>query len=166
MVKGLSLKLPKGKLSAILGGNGTGKSTTLKLIGGVVKPYRGKIYIDGKEIGKYKGSALYEKNLAVLPQNPQSLFVKEKVRDDLAEMLSGKKLGREEINKQVEAMAELVEIGHILDQHPYDISGGEQQRAAPAKVLLLEPKILLLDEPTKGIDNFFKIKLARILKSS
>lgn len=164
VVKGLSLKLPKGKLSAILGGNGTGKSTTLKLIGGVVKPYRGKIYIDGKEIGKYKGSALYEKNLAVLPQNPQSLFVKEKVRDDLAEMLSGKKLGREEINKQVEAMAELVEIGHILDQHPYDISGGEQQRAALAKVLLLEPKILLLDEPTKGIDNFFKIKLARILK--
>ncbi|HMM06139.1 MAG TPA: energy-coupling factor transporter ATPase [Clostridiales bacterium] len=164
VVRGLSVKIPANKIFCIVGGNGTGKSTTLKLLTGILTPYRGKIVIRGKNIRKYKGNELFEHNLAMLPQNPQALFVKKTVKEDLLEMLNREPLSEEEKERRVGEMAELVDITDLLDQHPYDISGGEQQRAALAKVLLIEPKILLLDEPTKGLDNYFKFKLASILK--
>ena len=124
-------------------------------------PYRGQILIDGKRIEKYKSSELFKGNLAMLPQDPQSLFVKRTVREDLEEMVGS---SSEATANVVMETAKLCGIDHLLESHPYDISGGEQQRAALAKVLLTQPKILLLDEPTKGIDNFFKLKLAEILK--
>ena len=158
VLKGVNLQIPKEKIFAIVGGNGTGKSTTLKSICNICKPYRGQVLIDGKKIDKYKSSELFKGNLAMLPQDPQSLFVKKTVREDLEEMrLSG------EDKKRVEEVADICDITELLESHPYDLSGGEQQRAALAKVLLTEPKILLLDEPTKGIDNFFKLKFAEIL---
>lgn len=158
VLKGVSLQVPKEKIFAIVGGNGTGKSTTLKAICNICKPYRGQVLIDGKRIDKYKSSELFKGNLAMLPQDPQSLFVKKTVREDLEEMLlSG------EPKERVAEIAELCDVADLLESHPYDLSGGEQQRAALAKVLLTDPKILLLDEPTKGIDNFFKLKFAKIL---
>ena len=69
-----------------------------------------------------------------------------------------------ELNKKIKEVSELVGIEHLFDMHPYDLSGGEKQKVALAKILLLEPKILLLDEPTKGLDNYYKIKLGNILK--
>lgn len=164
VVKGVSVNIPANKIFCIVGGNGTGKSTTLKLLTGILTPYRGKIVIRGKNIRKYKGNELFEHNLAMLPQNPQALFVKKTVKEDLLEMLNREPLSKEEKERRIAEMAELVDITDLLDQHPYDISGGEQQRAALAKVLLIEPKILLLDEPTKGLDSYFKFKLASILK--
>lgn len=161
ILKGVSFRVPRGHLFAIVGGNGTGKSTTLKAICNICKPYRGKIFIEGKTADKYKKGELFREHLAKLPQDPQSLFVKKTVREDLAEMLSSKERAD---STAVEDIARLCEISELLDSHPYDLSGGEQQRAALAKVLLTKPKILLLDEPTKGIDNFFKLKLAEILK--
>lgn len=158
VLKGVSLQVPKEKIFAMVGGNGTGKSTTLKAICNICKPYRGQVLIDGKRIDKYKSSELFKGNLAMLPQDPQSLFVKKTVREDLEEMLlSGDSKDR------VEEVAALCDVADLLESHPYDLSGGEQQRAALAKVLLTDPKILLLDEPTKGIDNFFKLKFAKIL---
>ena len=160
ILKGVSLKVPKKSLFAIVGGNGTGKSTTLKAISGICKPYRGKIFIDGKRLDKIKTSELFYGLLAMLPQDPQSLFVHKTVKEDLKEMISSRDpLGEEKVQR----IAELCEITELLNSHPYDLSGGEQQRAALAKVLLTEPKILLLDEPTKGIDSFFKMKFAEIL---
>ena len=155
VLRGVSAEVPVGSLYAIVGGNGAGKSTALKAICGICKPYRGKVKVFGKPVEKYKTGELFGGCLAMLPQDPKSLFVKKTVREDLAEMT------RDE--QKVAEIATICEIEHLLDSHPYDLSGGEQQRSALAKVLLTEPKLLLLDEPTKGIDNFFKEKLAKIL---
>ena len=161
VLRGVSFEAPKGALFAIVGGNGTGKSTLLKAICGVCPPYRGKIELGGKKIRDFRRGELFRNNLSMLPQDPQSLFVKKSVREDLREMLP---LGDHDADAKIAAIAEKCEIAHLLDRHPYDLSGGEQQRAALAKVLLTNPKIMLLDEPTKGIDAFFKEKLARVLK--
>lgn len=156
VVRDLNLTVRKGELYCLLGGNGTGKSTTLSLLGRIRKPHRGKLYLKGKELGKYRESELYGAVLGILPQNPQCLFVKDTVEKDLREMSKDEERLRDVIAK--------TEIGHLLNSHPYDLSGGEQQRAALAKVLLLNPEIILLDEPTKGLDGFYKQKLAEILK--
>ena len=155
ILRGVSAEIPSGSLYAILGGNGAGKSTTLKAISGICRPYRGKVTLFGKPVDKYKSSELFHGCLAMLPQDPKSLFVKKTVREDLSEMTKDK--------SSIERIAALCQITELLDSHPYDLSGGEQQRAALAKVLLTNPRLLLLDEPTKGIDSFFKETFAGIL---
>lgn len=157
VLKDVSLNIPQGVIYGILGGNGAGKTTLLGSICNINKPYGGKVIINGKNINKYKGSSLFENNIAMLPQDPRYLFVKSTVRDELLEMVDKKN------DNQIGEVIKLTEIEGLLDSHPYDLSGGEQQRVGLAKVLLCNPKILLLDEPTKGIDCFFKDKLARIL---
>lgn len=167
VVKDLSLKVRENEIFAIAGGNGTGKTTALTLMSGVNKPYRGKIRLFGKEISKYKDS-LFQGNkslgreLALLPQDPQALFVKNSVRDDLMEMFDD--INTDPNHKaEVENTAVLLQIDHLLEMHPYDLSGGEMQRAALAKVLLLHPRLLFLDEPTKGLDSYYKAILGGIL---
>ncbi len=155
ILRGVSAEVPAGSLYAILGGNGAGKSTTLKAISGICRPYRGKVTLFGKPVEKYKQSELFKGCLAMLPQDPKSLFVKKTVREDLSEMTKDK--------AAVDRIAALCQVTDLLDSHPYDLSGGEQQRAALAKVLLTNPRLLLLDEPTKGIDSFFKETFAEIL---
>ena len=155
VLRGVSAEIPAGCLYAIVGGNGAGKSTTLKAICGTCRPYRGKVKVLGKPIEKYKSAELFAGCLAMLPQDPKSLFVKDTIREELAEMTKNE--------EKISQIAATCEIDHLLERHPYDLSGGEQQRSALAKVLLTEPKLLLLDEPTKGIDSFFKEKLAAIL---
>lgn len=160
VLRGVDLEVPQGSIFAVVGGNGTGKSTMLKSLCNICRPYRGKIRIEGA--------------LAMLPQDPRSVFVKKTVREELEEMVDDKASasGRRSVNdpaggsveEQILQMARLCEVDHLLDRHPYDLSGGEQQRTALAKVMLTEPEILLLDEPTKGMDSFFKQKFAEVLK--
>lgn len=150
IVKGFSFTLHKGELYALLGGNGAGKTTTLKVISGLCQAYRGSVHANGK--------------IGHLPQNPQTLFVKRTVREELYDALYGVNLSKEEKEEQVARVVKFCGLMDFLDQHPYDISGGEQQRTALAKVLLTSPDILLLDEPTKGFDAEFKVIFADIIK--
>ncbi len=161
VLKGFSLKINKGELFCVLGGNGTGKTTFLSVLTGINTPYRGEVLIKNEKISHI--SDLCGNILGVLPQNPQSLFVKKTVYLDLMEILSGKELSKEEKEYKIQNIAALCRIENLLERHPYDLSGGEQQRAALAKVLLTEPEILLLDEPTKGMDSQFKEEFADIL---
>lgn len=149
ILKGVSLSAFPGELLCILGGNGTGKSTTLSVLSGLRKPYRGKRRCNTEKV-------------AALPQNPQMLLVCKNVRQELQSVFAG--ATTDAIRKRVGEMAALCRLEGLLDRHPYDLSGGEQQRVALAKVLLQEPEILLLDEPTKGLDSDFKGIFAGILQ--
>ena len=155
VLRGVGFDVPAGSLFAIVGGNGVGKSTALKAVCGICKIYRGRVEIFGKDLRKYRSGELFQNCLAMLPQDPKSLFVKKTVREELAEMCHEK--------EKIARVAALCEIEGSMDSHPYDLSGGEQQRVALAKVLLTQPRLLLLDEPTKGLDGFFKQKFAGIL---
>ncbi len=165
VLRGTTLTVPEGSLFAVVGGNGTGKSTMLRAICGVARPYRGKITVLGRRLKEWKKAELFRGGVALLPQDPLSLMVKKTVRGDLEEMLDGRGLAAEQRAAAVGEVATLTDIAPLLDAHPFDLSGGEVQRAALAKVLLCEPRLLLLDEPTKGLDAFFKDKLARLLRS-
>ena len=155
VLRGVAAEVPAGSLYAVVGGNGAGKSTMLKAICGICKPYRGSVKVFGKPVAKYKVAELFGGCLAMLPQDPKSLFVKKTVREELEEMTAEQ--------AKIAEISGICQIDGLLDSHPYDLSGGEQQRAALAKVLLTSPRLLLLDEPTKGIDSFFKEKLAQVL---
>lgn len=145
-----SLNVPQGSVFALMGANGAGKSTLLKIVSGQLKAVSGKIKLFGEDRKKSKV------RISALPQNIQAVFTRKTVSEELCEMSSDK-------NKIAE-IAELTDISALLDRHPYDLSGGEQQRAALAKLLLTQPDIILLDEPTKGMDCEFKVKFAEILR--
>ena len=160
----VALTLYEGEVVSLLGGNGAGKTTLLSVISGTNRPYYGKIEVFGKRLQKYRGKELYIRKLASLPQNPQTVFLKMTVREDYEELAKVLGCKKSELEDKIQAVAQQLEITHLLERHPYDLSGGEQQRLALAKVLLLRPKILLMDEPTKGMDAEYKEELGEILK--
>ena len=163
VLKGLSLKLRSGEIYSILGGNGAGKTTALNVIAGFEKAYKGSVKIYGKKISEYKKGSLYHGTLSLLPQNPKNVFIKNTVKEDFVEILKSMGFPKEDYDKLIFEQAEVFEITQLLDKHPYDLSGGEQQRCAIAKLMLSSPKILLLDEPTKGMDAYAKNKLGDLL---
>jgi len=163
VLRGVSFSVYEGESFCILGGNGTGKTTTLNVLSGLNKAYRGKITINGKKIDDYKKTELYRHNIALLPQNPQTVFLKDKVCEDFSEICKVMEYKKEQWEELISGIAAQLGIEHLLDKHPYDLSGGEQQKCALAKILLLQPKILLLDEPTKGLDAFAKKTLSDII---
>lgn len=161
ILKSLNLTVPSGSFFAVTGANGSGKSTLLSLLSGLLKPCRGNIRLAGKKISKYSQSELYSGVVSLLPQSPQALFTKSTLKEEL----EGAAKARGVSEARLDEICRLTDIKELSDRHPYDLSGGEQQRAALAELLLSEPRILLLDEPTKGIDAVYKSKLAGIIKS-
>ena len=147
----LSFKVGKGEMYCILGGNGSGKTTSLSTAAGLLKPYSGTIKVFGKKLKDYKNRSLYRECLALLPQDVQTVFLKNTVREELAE---------------VGASPDIIpfDLTPLLDKHPYDLSGGQMQLAALAKVMAAKPKLLLLDEPTKGLDANAKSMFIGVLR--
>ena len=164
VLNGLDLRIKKGSFFAMLGANGAGKTTALSLISGTLTCKQGKIKLFGKPINKYKTDEIYGKTIGVLPQKCESLFGGYSVREDLEKSLTKSVPDKKSRKERIDEVASFCEIADLLDRHPYDISGGELQRAALCMVLLKNPQILLLDEPTKGMDNLFKKQFARKIK--
>jgi energy-coupling factor transport system ATP-binding protein len=162
ILKGVNLNVKLGEIYGILGGNGAGKSTLLSLLCGNRSAYRGKIKCEGR--------------VCMLPQDPKSLFVKKTVRDELEEVVEIKKSHGSNASKNVERcekefdecelgnIIKVCRLNELLERNPYDLSGGEQQRVALAKIMLTNPEIILLDEPTKGLDNEYKLELGKMLR--
>ena len=158
----LSLQVYANEILCIFGANGAGKTTLLRILAGTKRLYKGKYRLWGKKIKEY-GNNLYRDNLTAMPQNPQNLFVKNTVRADLAELAALVGYGKTE---QAQAVADVMAqtgVTDLAERHPYDLSGGEKQKVALAKVLLTRPKIVLLDEPTKGLDAYSKRQFAEVL---
>ena len=152
-LRDLSFIVNTGKIYCMLGGNGSGKTTALNAAAGLLKPYEGTIKVFGKKLKEYKNQSLYNKCLSMLPQDVQTLFLHNTVREEL------------EKRKAIDKLQDFpFDLSALMDKHPYDLSGGEQQLLALAIVLATEPKIMLLDEPTKGLDAFRKKNLIKILK--
>lgn len=147
----LNLSVKEGEIFCLLGDNASGKTTALSVAAGLLKAYSGKVEVFGKKIYAYKSGELYKNCVAMLPQDVQTVFLRETVREDLAE-----------ISEDLSSLP--FEVTPYLDKHPYDLSGGEQQLCALAKMLLLKPRLLLLDEPTKGVDAAAKRRVIEILR--
>ena len=164
ILSGTNLSIKKGEHFCILGGNGSGKTTTLKILAGLLKPYRGKVIIDNNKMTKKTTADFNRLGVAMLPQNPESVFLKSRVIDDYTELCKIKGIEKSAYEDKINSVAEKLGIKDLLENHPYDLSGGEIQKCALGKVLISEPKILLLDEPTKGVDAYSKIALSKILQ--
>lgn len=164
ILSGTNLSIKKGEHFCILGGNGSGKTTTLKILAGLLKPYRGKVIIDNNKMTKKTTADFNRLGVAMLPQNPESVFLKSRVIDDYTELCKIKGIEKSDYEEKINSVAEKLGIKDLLENHPYDLSGGEIQKCALGKVLISEPKILLLDEPTKGVDAYSKLSLSKILQ--
>ncbi len=160
ILKELNFSLGKGEFYALLGGNGSGKTTLLKSIAGLLKPENGKFFYNQKPFKSLNKGELTKK-IGYLPQNPKLFFLQDTVEKEIQATL--KQWGITN-NAAVDQLLSQLGISHILKSHPYDLSGGEVQKAALACLLVRKPEILLLDEPTKGLDPLSKENLASILR--
>ncbi|MGD9886635.1 MAG: ABC transporter ATP-binding protein [Bacilli bacterium] len=154
ILRGLSFSIKQGEIVTIVGGNGSGKSTLLKLLAGLLKPYSGRV----------KYAWRNQPVISFLPQNPQDLFIADSVIEELQEMESFLKIAHADFAIRLKDVIDLFSLNQILEQHPYDLSGGEQQKVALAKILLRNPDIILLDEPSKSLDADLKGTLKQLLK--
>ena len=162
VLKGLSLSVCKGDFLAIVGGNGCGKSTLLKACIGSIRPQRGFVKLVGNHTYKLHSKELSQQ-LAYLPQNPQAYFAHTTIEKEMQEIVKRHQISNR--TERIEAICKEFNISHLLHRHPEDCSGGEMQRAALACILLGNPQLIMMDEPTKGMDPIAKQQFADLLQN-
>lgn len=160
VLKGISLELFEGEIFSIIGGNGSGKTTLLKVIAGIEEVYKGKLFYKDKRLYNKKSIIRDHCDFAYLPQNPMLLFSKDSLKQEIDYVAKEFSLS----DNQIQEVIKEYSLEKLLLRHPADLSGGERQRAAFAKLSLLDAKVYLLDEPTKGMDPQNKILFAQQIK--
>lgn len=154
-VDNVSLKIEKGEFFVFLGPSGSGKSTLLRIIAGLEEPDSGEVIIDGRVVNEVDPS---QRDIAFVFQN-YALYPHMKVYDNIAFPLRMRKHPKEQIQKRVLEVAEMLGITHLLEKYPYQLSGGEQQRVALARAIVRRPKVFLLDEPLSNLDAKLRTRL-------
>lgn len=162
VVRGISLRVDKGQIVGLLGPNGAGKTTTFYMIVGLVRPDRGKIFLNGEEITYLSTYKRARRGIAYLPQNP-SVFQKLTVKDNLMAILEMLDLPMGEQEEKAQKLMEELGISHLKDKKAYLLSGGERRRVEIARALLTSPSFVLLDEPFAGIDPITVADLQSII---
>ena len=161
VIRGLDWTLGRGEFVALLGANGSGKSTLLQLLAGLRRPQRGDVRLAGVPVHRLPAGTRTAR-IGYLAQNPLLHFVHETVRDELVHAAAF--TGAADPEEEAVRLARRFDLEPLLERHPHDLSGGERQRAALAIAVAGRPDVLLLDEPTKGLDPFAKAKLADELR--
>lgn len=153
-VNDVSISLEKGEIICIIGHTGSGKSTLIQHFNGLIKPDSGKIFIDGEDIFKDKKTLNRSRfKVGLVFQYPEYQLFEETVEKDIAYGPSNMKLSEEEIKQNVYEAAKMVGLPeNLMDKSPFELSGGQKRRVAIAGVMAMKPKILVLDEPTAGLD--------------
>ncbi|REK75559.1 ABC transporter ATP-binding protein [Paenibacillus paeoniae] len=151
-IKPLNLRIGRGEFAAVIGRNGAGKSTLCKLITGLLKPHGGELLIDGKPSSELQADQR-ARHIGFVFQNPDYQFVRRTVYDEVAYGLSVQKLPAAEIDARVKKVTKLLQIDKYLQEHPHFLSRGERRRVAIASILVMQPEVIILDEPTTGLDS-------------
>ncbi|MDN5347743.1 MAG: energy-coupling factor transport system ATP-binding protein [Clostridia bacterium] len=159
VLKGISLELKQGEVVALIGANGAGKSTLARHFNGLLKPVRGRVVVGGRDTRRYQVEDMADL-VGYLPQNPNDLLFHPTVRRELEFTLTARGL---KDAGQVQEALHLLELEDLAQADPRDLSGGERQRAALAALLVGDPQVLVLDEPTRGLDYRLKAKLGQLL---
>jgi len=161
-IKNISLKIYEQEYIGLVGPNGSGKSTLAKLLSGLLKPQQGKIIIQDKEISKYNKLEL-SNIIGYIFQNPDHQLFNQNIREEVAFGLKLRKYKKEFIEKKVENVLREIGLWELRDEHPFFLSKGERRRLALASIIAIEPKILIVDEPTTGQDKGYGYKLLELL---
>lgn len=164
-LKGVSLKVEKGEMVALLGKNGAGKSTLFLHLNGIYEPDEGKVFIDGEELKYDKKSLLkFRQKVGIVFQNPDDQIFAPTVEEDVAFGPLNLKLPMEEVQKRVTESLARVGMSGFEKKAPHHLSGGQKKRVAIAGILAMKPEIMVLDEPTAGLDPQGVRGLSKLLK--
>ena len=165
ILENLNLNIKKGELVSLLGPSGCGKTTTLRVVAGFIEPTAGQFYLGDKD---YTKIPVHNRNFGLVFQS-YALFPHLTVEENVAFGLKMKKVAKEEIKKKVSEMLEVVDMSHLAKRYPKELSGGQRQRVAIARALVIEPSLLLLDEPLSNLDaklrEHMRVELVRIHKA-
>ena len=155
ILENLNLNIKKGELVSLLGPSGCGKTTTLRVVAGFIEPTAGHFYLGDKD---YTKIPVHNRNFGLVFQS-YALFPHLTVEENVAFGLKMKKVAKEEIKKKVSEMLEVVDMSHLAKRYPKELSGGQRQRVAIARALVIEPSLLLLDEPLSNLDAKLRLKM-------